>query len=297
MKTVKEWSDGFDVLFNSVMSNAAPSIDEYDKSIFLTKAEYEIVKNYFNPKGNKYQEGFDDSIKRQADFATLIDTATLQSVVNANAFDRRSTSYKMPSNVFLVINEQIHDTVQPYQIVPIAYDEYAKVMQKPYKYPAKNQVWRLITGEIPGPSATGVWIKGASSMVGAYTDEVAATLPHDPAYASIAEAEADGWKYTVTDPGADKVSVVEIIGRFTGAITYKMRYVKNPEPIVLVDLSTIDNTLSINGVSTENPCKLPEGLHDEILQRAVELAKAAYAVDQNGTVQLNNQVQIGQRSE
>lgn len=298
MKTVKEWSDGFDVLFNSVMSNAAPSIDEYDKSIFLTKSEYEVVKNYFNPKGNKYQEGFDDSIKRQSDFATLITTATLQSVANANAFDSRSISYKMPSDAFLVINEQIHDTVQPYQIMPIAYDEYAKVMQKPYKYPPKNQVWRLITGEIPGPSATGVWVKGSNSSVGAYTDAFATTLPNSgTTYTSIADAEADGWKYVVTDPGADKVSVVEIIGRFTGAISYKMRYVKNPEPIVLVDLSTIDNNLSINGVSTVNPCKLPEGLHDEILQRAVELAKAAYAVDQNGTIQLNNQVQVGQRSE
>ena len=36
---------------------------------------------------------------------------------------------------------------------------------------------------------------------------------------------------------------------------------------------------------------------DKALQRAVELAKAAYATDQNGTIQLNNQVQMGQRSE
>ena len=46
------------------MSNQAPGLDEYEKSVFLTKAQYEIVKNYFNPKSNKNQEGFDDSPKR-----------------------------------------------------------------------------------------------------------------------------------------------------------------------------------------------------------------------------------------
>lgn len=67
-----EFSNQFDVLYNNVMSNAAPGLNEYEKSVFLTKAQNEIVKNYFNPKGNKYQEGFDDSAKRQIDFSELI---------------------------------------------------------------------------------------------------------------------------------------------------------------------------------------------------------------------------------
>ena len=64
-----------------------------------------------------------------------------------------------------------------------------------------------------------------------------------------------------------------------------------------MNLSTIDDTLSINGNVSASTCELPEHIHEEILQRAVELAKAAYATDQNGTIQLNNQVQMGQRSE
>ena len=65
----------------------------------------------------------------------------------------------------------------------------------------------------------------------------------------------------------------------------------------MVNLNTVDNDLTINGESTATTCELPEHIHEEILQRAVELAKAAYATDQNGTIQLNNQVQMGQRSE
>ena len=70
--TTQEFSNEFDVLYNNIMSNQAPGLDEYEKSVFLTKAQSEVLKNYFNPKGNKYQEGFDESEKRQIDFSTLI---------------------------------------------------------------------------------------------------------------------------------------------------------------------------------------------------------------------------------
>lgn len=54
---VVEFSNSFDILYNNIMSNAAPGINEYEKSVLLTKAQDEILKNYFNPQGNKYQEG------------------------------------------------------------------------------------------------------------------------------------------------------------------------------------------------------------------------------------------------
>ena len=52
--TLQEFSNEFDDLYNNVMSNSAPGLDEYEKSVFLTKAQDEVIKNYFNPKGNKY---------------------------------------------------------------------------------------------------------------------------------------------------------------------------------------------------------------------------------------------------
>ena len=54
-----EFSNEFDVLYNNIMSNAAPGLNEYEKSVFLTKAQEEIVKNHFNPEGNRYKEGLD----------------------------------------------------------------------------------------------------------------------------------------------------------------------------------------------------------------------------------------------
>ena len=76
--TIQEFSDQFDVLYNNITSNQAPGLNEYEKSLFLTKAEKEIVKNYFTAqsKGNNIGQGFDDSAKRQADFSILMKTGS-----------------------------------------------------------------------------------------------------------------------------------------------------------------------------------------------------------------------------
>lgn len=68
----EEFSNQFDVLFNSITSNQAPGLDDYEKSVFLTKAQSEILLSYFDPRSNKVQEGFDGSERRQIDFSSVI---------------------------------------------------------------------------------------------------------------------------------------------------------------------------------------------------------------------------------
>ncbi len=147
--TVQEFSNEFDVLYNNIMSNQAPGLDEYEKSVFLTKAQYEIVKNYFNPRGNKYGEGIDDSPKRQIDFSTLITAAEPTTYASPGyvKFDDRSHLYKMPNDIFIVLNETgintVDGTSRLISIIPINYGEYTRLMSKPFKQPLKNQGWRL----------------------------------------------------------------------------------------------------------------------------------------------------------
>ena len=87
----------------------------------------------------------------------------------------------------------------------------------------------------------------------------------------------------------DNKSADIIIGANDILRIYGIRYLKRPTPIILVDLT--GSGLTINGKSEVTNCKLDEILHPEILQRAVELAKAAYIGD------LNSQVALGQTSE
>lgn len=231
-----EFSNEFDVLYNNIMSNAAPGLNEYEKSVFLTKAQEEIVKNHFNPEGNRYKEGLDDSPKRQIDFSELIKVA--EGVPKAGTpltFDKRAKLYDLPEDVFIVINEAIKTDKGIKQIIPLSFDEYTRLMSRPYKEPLKHQAWRLIT--------------------------------------------------TSTD-----VITVELITNSSETVTqYSLRYVKRPAPIIVADLSEYNT--SINGVTTISECELNPIVHQEILQRAVELAKIAYTGDVASTVQM------GERSE
>lgn len=82
----------FDVLYNNIMSDSAPGLDAYEKSVFWNKATVEVMKNHLNPKGNKYTEGFDFSSKRQIEFSDLVVTETYHlfpqrgSAFNSNAW-------------------------------------------------------------------------------------------------------------------------------------------------------------------------------------------------------------------
>ena len=73
--------------------------------------------------------------------------------------------------------------------------------------------------------------------------------------------------------GSSDIANVEIFGRPNKLLqTYKARYVKKPEPIVLADIAPD----SIDGISTINECKLDEGLHRDILKIAAGLAEQYY---------------------
>lgn len=67
----------------------------------------------------------------------------------------------------------------------------------------------------------------------------------------------------------------ELISKYPVS-SYIIRYVKKPEPIILVDLS--EEGLSINGQTGSKTCSLPEALHQTILMGAVRAAKAAWGL-------------------
>lgn len=71
-----------------------------------------------------------------------------------------------------------------------------------------------------------------------------------------------------------KRPAVEVLGRFKGNIKdYAMRYVRQPKPIILVNLPEGYN---IDGYSSATDCELPVEMHEEILDRAVLLAKVSF---------------------
>ena len=151
--TLQEFNTNFDLLYNNIASNQAPGLDEYEKSVFLTNAQLELVKNYFNPKGNKYQEGFDQSPKRQLDFSTITDLKVYNitdALSNVTKFNDDSIVFRYDDNFLFIIQElaTVTDSVtgrdKNVNIRSITNVEYMMAMNKPYKYPFKHEGWRII---------------------------------------------------------------------------------------------------------------------------------------------------------
>ena len=251
--TTKEFSDQFDTLINSyanipefgeMASKMDLTVDEYEKSVFLTQAQDIILKRYFYAHENAEGQGFDTSERRQTDFSSLIKSELISmDNTQTGSFDKRGILYTLPSTgsetkVLYILNERlIVETAtsrKEYVVKPINYREYDRVMSKPYTQPLKKQAWRLFQN-----IATGFDI-----------------------HTEIIPVEGS----------------VPPVGQIPEGMTvkYKLRYVRRPNPIVLVNLP---DDLEINGVNTEQTCELNPILHVDILQEAVRLALASKGVN------------------
>lgn len=285
--TTTEFSNQFDLLFNNISSNQAPGLNEYEKSVFLTKAQDEIVKNYFQAEssGNTIKKGFDDTAIRQMDFSDLIVSKTIPEETGDNAVpsvDPRALVYKISKDdrVYIIINESLYLMVNNKdgklevsdirQVVPIKYTEYMRLMSKPFKEPLKYMAWRIITQGREG-----------DVDVDKSTDDLTSVAKSVSSKIEIVITSADKNKYKGNGE--------------TNTIQYNIRYVRKPRPIILTNLKdTFGEDLSIDGYKQAMTCELNESTHEAILQRAVELAKIAWAGNVND-VQL--EVEAGKRSE
>ena len=255
----EEFLNEFDILYNNITSNQAPGLNAHEISVFLTKAQDEKIKNNLsaNSAGNTLKQGFDDSAKRQADFASLMETSSSDdnSVPEKIKIDSRSQEFYFPNNAFIIINEKYTVNNKELQVIPLRFDEYTRLMSKPFKRPLRNQAWRL------------------------------------------------------TNSGDKDNKVVEIIagpGTDDTRGVYTVRYIRKPKPIIVGSL----DGLTINGycftgdrmtydlpdsIQETEGCELDSSLHEEILQRAVELAKIAWTSTGQDNAQMI--IQAGQRSE
>tara|TARA_R110002124_G_scaffold281430_1_gene455715 strand:- start:75270 stop:76013 length:744 start_codon:yes stop_codon:yes gene_type:complete len=243
--TIKEFSNEFDIYYNSIATNSAPGLDIYEKSVYLTKAQLEIIKNYFIPRGNKYQVGFEGSSKRRVDLTELVRNhkTTLQ-ITSIDGIDDNSKFFKIPNNTYLIIQEKAkvisyNECVNNnyIKVVPKTHDEYNIQEKNPFKKPDKSVIWRM-----------------------------------------------DYFSQNGSNKNVELISPYSIS-------EYKFRYVMYPSPIILGDLLSLfpGETLSIDGVSQPQTCKLDIGIHREILDRAVELALADYKPEK---LQLKTQMSL-----
>ena len=216
---VQEFSNSFDTLLQPYIAKESFSeqnnlaFDEYEKSIFLTKAQEQIVLEL-------YQE-LEQSEEVRKYLSNLIKTDNYipvgeqdETLINNNF---KSYKVEISNDILFMIYEQctlsdenncINNKIV--SVVPTIHDDLDKVLKNPFKSPNNRKVIRL-----------------------------------------------------------DFDNKIELISKYNIS-NYKVRYLKKPNPIILVAL---EDNLSINNGDTEvsngetNPI-----LHERIVQRAVQLA-------------------------
>jgi len=152
---VSEFKNEFLIHYNAIATNSAPGLDDYEISVFLTKAQLEIVKNYYTPEGNKYKQGFENSEKRRTDLKELVkDYKTSVIVPSSTGVSVNSKFFKIPNDVFLIVreagkissNDCYNNSIL--NVYVKTHDEYNVQSDNPFRNPDSSTIWRLNTSMI-----------------------------------------------------------------------------------------------------------------------------------------------------
>lgn len=157
--TIKEFSDGFDTLINSYSAlelgqsvQSSLNFDEYEKSIFLTKAQEEIAEGLYT--GKALGDSFEDTEQLRRYLAHLVKTVILPCRVAPNGLSDKSVFAVLPDDVWFITYESVTlDSDSPcingkeIQVVPVTQDEYHRIKGNPFRKPNSRKALRLDVDE------------------------------------------------------------------------------------------------------------------------------------------------------
>lgn len=144
----EEFSNEFDILLNSYNPGFI-TINEYEKSLFLTEAQESIVLQLYNGK-NTLGESFEDTEEIRRYLSSLISTIEIvDKVSDVIGISSNSTFFALPDDVWFIVQESVDlvqtDCYEPVyvSVVPITHDEYHRIKNNPFRNSTKKRVLRL----------------------------------------------------------------------------------------------------------------------------------------------------------
>jgi len=147
--TNAEFSSEFDILYNNIMSNAAPGLDEYEKSVFLTNAQEAFVKELYNGTGTS---SFEKNEEARRFLGNLIKTyETSEKLTDHLGLSRNSMFFQIPEDVWFITYESaiLKDERlgcldgEEATIVPVSQDNFYKIQRNPFRGPSDSRTLRL----------------------------------------------------------------------------------------------------------------------------------------------------------
>jgi hypothetical protein len=161
--TLEEFSSSFDAHLNSFAHSAqfgdSSSLadiecDEYEKSVFLTKAQEEIALGLYNGR-NPLGEAFEQTEELRRYLSTLIVEAELTPITTTNGMplgvDSKSKFFTLPNNppVWFITYESVIvsdakcEDMASLEVVPVKQDEYHKLKKNPFRGANSRRALRL----------------------------------------------------------------------------------------------------------------------------------------------------------
>ena len=231
--TNQEFSDSFDTLLNSYahkiafgdqVSMADVALDEYEKSLWLTKAQEQLIISLYSGR-NAFGASFEETEELRRYLAPLIVEDNPNPILNSsnnNIGIGNSRFYQLKDDVWFITYEALTvtgindcDGSTTLDVVPVTQDEYHKIKRNPFRGANGRRALRL-------------------------------------------------------DLADNIVEIVCIKKDSLEVESYYIRYLRKPNPIILVDLTA--EGLEIGEKSEYSECELPEVLHQTLLEGAVGMA-------------------------
>lgn len=151
--TTKEFSDGFDTLLNSFGNPPITlELDEYEKSIFLTTAQDEIVRGLYNGSFNGESLEETEELRRSLD--ALIKTDYPSEISGKTGLEKNSKFYQLKEDVWFITYESVDLAEGAYcennntiEVIPVRQDEWHRIKKNPFKKPNRRKAVRLDNGD------------------------------------------------------------------------------------------------------------------------------------------------------
>lgn len=157
--TNQEFSNEFDTLLNSYAGSnnfgkAAGflELDEYEKSVFLTKAQEEIITNFYSGK-NQFQESFEKTEEIRRYLSSLIKTEDIKTKSTSNSsynkISSNSSVFDLPNSLWFITFEGVYvdglkcDDYGMIAVIPTSQDEYHRIKKNPFRGTTERRALRL----------------------------------------------------------------------------------------------------------------------------------------------------------
>lgn len=163
--TREEFSNGFDTMLNSYSASAkfgeestrqSIALDEYEKSLCLTKAQEEIVTSLYNGK-NPYGDSFESTEETRRYLSNLVAEKYLKPITNTGGtplgITSTSTFFTLPEDLWFITLESVITSNSKcrnevyIKVYPTKQDEYLNIKDNPFRGANDRRALRLDLSE------------------------------------------------------------------------------------------------------------------------------------------------------